>query len=210
MTETAQKALSILREPDQFQWYIIPIFVFVIYLYYNELHKKEYDAVLAGLAFWGMDWFNEIWNALVLHFTNFAPVWGAPWKTAYLIFVGLNIEITLMFATLGLASTKILSDNKKTKILGINNRWFFAIINSIFAVIIEEYLNYTGALTWEYSWWNATTPWLIFLIGYLPFFIVAYMVYDMKKMKNKIITVGAILGFDIICIIIFSGILGWI
>ena len=210
MTKSAQKAMEILRDPSLFQWYIIPIFVFVIYLYYNEIHNKQYSAVLAGLAFWGMDWFNEIWNALVLHFTNYAPVWGAPGKTALLIFVGLNIEITLMFATLGLASTKVLSDKKDKKILGINNRWFFAITNSIFAVLVEEYLHYAGALTWEYSWWNTGTPWLIFLIGYLPFFLVAYWVYDMKEMKNKIFAVTGILSFDAICIIIFSSILKWV
>jgi hypothetical protein len=30
-----------------------------------------------------MDWFNEIWNALVFHLTHYAPVWGAPGRTAY-------------------------------------------------------------------------------------------------------------------------------
>jgi hypothetical protein len=30
-----------------------------------------------------MDWFNEIWNSLVLHYSGYAPMWAAPGKTAF-------------------------------------------------------------------------------------------------------------------------------
>lgn len=46
---------------------------FVFYVYTVEVEKRSWSMVLAGLAFWGMDWFNEIWNSLVFHFTNHAP-----------------------------------------------------------------------------------------------------------------------------------------
>jgi hypothetical protein len=81
-----------------FQWYVIPLFALVVYIYASEYRNGNLDAIFAGLAFWGMGWFNEIWNGLVFHFTKFAPVWGAPAKTAYLILMGLNIEICFMFA----------------------------------------------------------------------------------------------------------------
>jgi hypothetical protein len=71
-------------------------------------------------------------------------------------------------------------------------------------------LNMAGALTWEYPWWSAGAPWLIFLIGYLPFFLVAFWVYDMPTVQQKIKTVGAIFAFDIICLVLFLGILNWI
>jgi len=32
----------------------------------------------------------------------------------------------------------------------------------------------------------------------------------MEKMKSKLIAVGTILGIDAACLIVFSGILGWI
>jgi hypothetical protein len=210
MTNSAVQALSILRDGSQFQWYVITLLAFLFYVYTVEVEKRNWSLVLAGLAFWGMDWFNEIWNGLVLHFTGFAPVWGAPGKTAYLILVGLNIEIMFMFAVSGVIWTKMLLPDKKARILGLPNRWFIAIAGSAFCVFVEYLLNSIGALTWEYVWWNRNAPWLIFLIGYLTFFIVAFWVYDMKDFKQKLWVVGALWGFDIACLILFLGILRWI
>ena len=59
-------------------------FALVVYIYAVEVERKNWNLFFAGLAFWGMDWFNEIWNGLVFHFNGYAPVWGAPGKTAYL------------------------------------------------------------------------------------------------------------------------------
>ncbi|MBN1351396.1 hypothetical protein JXJ21_18410 [candidate division KSB1 bacterium] len=209
-TQSATEALNILRDGSLFQWYVIPLFALVVYVYAVEVQKKDWNLVFAGLAFWGMDWFNEIWNSLVMHFTNYAPVWGAPGKTAYLILIGLNIEICFMFAISGIVWSKFLLDDKRTKVLGIPNRWVVAITGSVFCVVVEVLLNAIGALTWDYSWWNAGAPWLIFLIGYLQFFVVAFLVHDMKAIKSKAITVGVIYAVDIAAILIFGVILGWI
>ncbi len=210
MTESAHQALSILRDGSLFQWYVIPLFALVVYVYANEVEKRNWSLVFAGLAFWGMDWFNEIWNGLVFHFTQYAPVWGAPGSTAYLILIGLNIEICFMFAIAGIAFSKMLPKDKKMKMLGIPNRLLFAVVGAAFCVFVECLLNAVGALTWEYPWWNIGAPWLIFLVGYLYFFLVSFWVFDMESVKKKMITVGAILGFDIICLVIFMGILQWI
>jgi hypothetical protein len=75
---------------------------------------------------------------------------------------------------------------------------------------VEIVLNLVGALTWDYSWWGAGAPWLIFLIGYLPFFLVAFWVFDMDSLRKKITTVGIVYAFDIICLVLFVGILKWI
>jgi len=139
-TEAAKQALSVLRDPLYFQWYIIPIFVIVIYVYFAEVAKRNWSLALAGLAFWGMDWFNEIWNGLVFHFTQYAPVWGTPGKSAFVILIGLNIEISLMFAILGIACTQILPKDKSLKILGIPNRLFLAVVNSIICVIVSSHM----------------------------------------------------------------------
>jgi hypothetical protein len=48
------------------------------------------------------------------------------------------------------------------------------------------------------------------LIGYVPFFVVSFWVFDMKSIKNKIITVGTIFAIDAIALILFMGILKWI
>lgn len=64
-SEASQRALQILRDPSQFQWYVVPLFAFVVYAYAVEIERRRLDLVFAGLAFWGMDWFSEIWNGLV-------------------------------------------------------------------------------------------------------------------------------------------------
>ena len=209
-TESSQQALAILRNPSTFQWYIIPLVALFFYIYTLEVEKRNWSLILAGLTFWGMDWINEIWNSLVLYFTNYAPVWGAPGKTALLLLSGLNIEICFMFSIAGLIWCKMLPADKKTKILGLPNRWFYAIVGSIFCVIIEVILNSAGVLTWEYPWWSRSAPWLIFFIGYLPFFVMSYWVFDMKTLKSKLIATGTVWGIIIVSLIIFIPVLHWI
>ena len=209
-SDAAAQALKILRNGETFQWFVIPLFALIVYVYAVEVEKKNWSLVFAGLGFWFMDWFNEIWNGLVFHFTGYAPVWGAPGKTAFLILIGLNIEICFMFAVSGIIWSKMLLPDRKAKILGIPNRAFIAVAGAAFCVFIEYLLNSVGALTWDYAWWNAGAPWLIFLIGYLPFFVVAFWVFDMPTLRRKVITVGSIASFDLICLLVFGVILRWI
>jgi len=209
-TESAQKAAEILRDGSVFQWYVIPLFALVVYVYAVEIERRNWNLFFAGLAFWGMDWFNEIWNSLVFHFTGHAPVWGAPGQTAYLILIGLNIEICFMFAIAGITFGKMLPHDKRLKILGIPNRLLFAVLGSAFCVFVEILLSAIGALTWDYSWWSIGAPWLIWLIGYMPFFLVSFWVHDMESVKSKAITVGSIFAFDLLLILVFGVGLRWI
>jgi hypothetical protein len=210
MTEASEQALKILRDESLFQWYLIPLFAFVVYVYAVEVERRNWSAIFAGLAFYGMDLFNETWNALVLHFTDRSAVWTTPGDTAYLIFVGLTIEISAMFAVAGVIFTKMLPADKNLKILGIPNRWFFAVVNAIFCVFVEVLLNRADVLVWEYPWWNFPNIGLVFLLGYLPFMAVSFWVYDMEKIRNKIATVLVIYAVDLPAIILFAGLLGWI
>ncbi len=95
-------------------------------------------------------------------------------------------------------------------LVGLPNRLFFALAGSIFCVFVEILLNLMDALTWDYSWWSVRAPWLIILLGYFPFFMVSFWVYDMKTIKRKAITVGGIYLFNLVCLILFMGILKWI
>ena len=210
MTEFAQKALEILRDGDQFQWYVIPLLAIVVYIYVNEIEKRNWGVVFAGLAFWGMDWINEIVNSIFFYLNGRAPFWAAPGDTAYLIFIGLNIEIMFMFAFAGIAWSKILLPDKKSRILNIPNRWFVAVAGSAFCVVIEILLNAVDALTWDWTWWDADTPWLIFFFGYLHFFVVAFWVHDMDSIRKKMITTGSIWTIALILILVFGVGLGWL
>jgi hypothetical protein len=210
MTEASEQALRILRDESLFQWYLIPLFAFVVYVYAVEVERRNWSGVFAGLAFYGMDLFNETWNALVLHFTDRSAVWTTPGDTSYLILVGLTIEISAMFAVAGVVFTKMLPADKSLRVLGIPNRWFFAVANAILCVFVEVLLNRADVLVWEYPWWNFPNIGLIFLLGYLPFMAVSFWVYDMEKIRNKIATVLVIYAVDLSAIILFAGLLGWI
>lgn len=209
-SENAQQALAILRDAGHFSWNIVPILVLVLYVYAVEVERRNWNVVFAGLALWGMDWFNEIWNSLVFHFTQYAPLWSAPGETTYLILIGLNIEICLMFAILGVVGVKMLPADRQTRILGLPNRWFLAVALSVFAVVVELFLNAVDALTWDYSWWSARSPLPIVVAGYLHFFVIAFWVHDMQSVRRKAITVGSIYAFDGLCLVVFGAVLGWI
>ena len=220
-TPESQAALDILRVfPAEFKWYLIPLFAIVVYMYAVEIEKNNWSRVLAGLAFFGMDLFNETWNALILYFTDYSAFWTCAGETGFLIFVGLNIEISLMFAMAGIAFTKMLPEDKHMKLdlnkikipIKIPNRWAFAVGNSVFCVFVEVILNQAGALIWEYPFWEATLIGVIPIIifGYLHFMIVSFWVYDMEEIKNKIIVVASILVFDFLAIGLFVVVLGWI
>lgn len=210
MSDFALQALSRLRDGSNFQWYVIPLLAFVFYVYTVEAEKRNWNLVLAGLAFWGADWLNEIFNSLVLRFTGYAPIWAEPGPTAYLILVGLNIETMFMFAVAGIIWTKMLHPDKNFKYLGIPNRWAVALGGAAFSVFVEYLLNSVNALTWDYAWWNRGMPWLIYLFGYLWFFVFAFWVFDMKEFKQKVQVVAVLWAVDVLALIVFAGFLKWI
>ncbi len=210
LTDYARQALEILRDGSQFQWYVIPLLALVFYVYVTEIEKRNWNLVFAGLAFWGMDWINEIVNSIFFHLNGRAPFWGAPGNTAYLILIGLNIEIMFMFAIAGIVWSKMLLPGKGAKILRVPNRWFVAIAGSVFCVFVEVLLNAVDALTWDWSWWDANTPWLIFLFGYLTFFVVAFWVHDMDTLKQKTTAVSVIWSIVLLLVLVFGVGLHWI
>jgi hypothetical protein len=210
MTEAAQQAFSILRDPGNFQWYVITLLVIVVYIYNSTIQERRWNLLFAGLAFWGADWVNEILNSVFFHLNGRAPLWGTPGSTAYLILIGLNIEIMFMFSIAGIAWSKMLLPDPKTKILGIPNRIFIAVAGSLFSVFVEIILNRIGALTWDWSFWDANTPWLIIIFGYLWFFAIAFWVHDMNDVKKQARAVGVLWGIVAVLVAVFGLWLGWI
>jgi len=210
LSPASQQALSILRDSSLFQWYVIPLFALVVYVYAVEIERRAWSTVLAGLAFYGMDLFNEICNSLILHFTQRSALWTTPGDTAYLMLIGLTIEISFMFAIAGIAFVKMLPQDRHMKILGIPNRWFLAVANSVFCVFVEVLLNRIDVLVWEYCFWNFPNVFLIIILGYMSFMVVAFWVYDMEKIRSKILVVATIYGVNLAAVILFGCILKWI
>lgn len=203
--ETTLTALSILRNGENFQWYVITLFAFVIYIYVNEISKNNWKSIAAGLSLYMVHWFFEILNALIQHFSGHA-LWTVPTGTSFLILVGVGVELSLMFSVAGLIFSKLLPEDPNTKILGINSRLFFAIFNAAFFSIFEIFLAKTPAFVWIYPWWGALP---VFVTVYIPFFIVSMYSYDWKQSIQKRV-IGSLAIINILMLILFAGILKWI
>jgi hypothetical protein len=211
MTATsALQAQALLRDPAHFQWYVVTFLLLVLYAYGEQVAARRWSVVLGAAAFWLLDWVNEIWNGLLFHFSGFAPAWSTPGPSAYVILIGLNIEICFMFALMGLFALRILPADRHMKIFGINNRWFLAAANSVLCVLVELWLNHIGALVWEWPSWNVRAPYLIWLIGYLPFFVVAYWVHDMHAPRRQLAVVGALAALVAGALLLFGVGLHWL
>ena len=203
--EATQTALSILRSGEPFEWYVVSLLALTLYAYVNEISKKNWKVVAGGLALYMVHWSVEIINALIQHFSGHA-LWTVPSGTAFLILVGVGIEISLMFPVIGLTMCKLLPENPDQKIWGIGNRLLFALVNAALVSIIEIFLAKTPTFVWVYPWWGAVP---VFITVYIPFFVAAFYVYDWKPAAQRRF-LGTLFVLNLIALILFAGILGWI
>jgi hypothetical protein len=203
--EGTAMALSILRSGNPFQWYVITLLALTLYVYINEASQKNWKGIAAGLSLYMVHWFVEIINALIQHFSGHA-LWTVPTGTAFLILVGVGVEISLMFSISGLILSKLLPADPKMKILGINNRLLFAVANAAFYSIIEIFLVKTPTFLWVYPWWGAFP---VFITVYIPFFLAAFYAYDWQP-KTQVAFIGSLFGINAASLVVFAGVLGWI
>ncbi len=208
--EATDMALAILRRGEFFNLYAIFMIVVVLYIYFSEYQKKNYRAIVAGLTLYGIHWFVEIVNAIIQHISGHA-LWTVPSGTAYLIFIGVGIELSLMFAIAGIVQSKLLPEDPKEKMFSIGRfnvpkPLAIAIGNALLASIIEIFLIFTDTFVWVWGWWNAVT---VFIFVYIPFFVVsAYSYYWKPKKQRNIILIMIIL--NVLLVVIFGFILNWI
>jgi len=116
-----------------------------------------------------------------------------------------------MFAIAGIIYYHTLPDKREVRILGIPNRWFWAIVYSVFCVFVECLLNIGGHLVWEYPFWKLSFGgvWLIFLLGYFPFFSAAILVIARRTNRSKVRAIGLIYSVPILMNLIGKGIFHW-
>jgi hypothetical protein len=98
--DVTQQALAILRSGEPFQWYVITLLALVVYVYFDEISKKNWKGIAAGLALYMVHWLYEIVNALIQHFSGHA-LWTVPGGTAFLLLIGVGVELSLMFSIAG-------------------------------------------------------------------------------------------------------------
>ncbi len=102
--------------------------------------------------------------------------------------------------------SELTPEEYKTKVKAILGRIGVIVFGSIAAVIIEILLNKCYVLTWEKPWWQPNFPFILFLIGYVPFYVAAVVIHDLPR-KWQLIGLGAIL-FVVVLLLIISGSLG--
>jgi hypothetical protein len=208
--EFTHEAERLLRAPGHLNWSTVTLLALVVYVYAVEVERRNWDAILAGLAFWLMDWFNELINALVLHVNGNAALWTVTGTSSYVILIGLTIEISLFFAINGIVFVKLLPPDPRTRILGIPNRWAIAIALSLVSVGVELLLHADGVFHWYYSWWNVASFPVIVLLGYLTFYVVAFVVYDAPRRSTQLAIVGGLAALDLTLGLVLGPALGWI
>ena len=177
----ADLAKAAVRSTANFNWTFIAILAFVVMIYVDEIHKKNYKAIAAALMLYSVHWLYEIANAFICHFSGYALWTVSPESTSYILLIGVSWELSMMFAVAGFTS-KLLPANKDMKILGINNRIVFAIGSALFFSLVEIFLAWTPAFIWVYRWWGAIP---VFITTYIPFFLASYLIYDKEPKVQK-------------------------
>ena len=189
----AEAAQAMVRDTSNFNWTFIALLAFVAVIYVGEIKSKNWKVIASALALYSVHWFYEIINAVICHFSGYALWTVSAASTSYILLVGVSWELSMMFAIAGMTA-KLLPDDKSKKVIGINNRVFYAIVAALGFSLVEIFLASTPAFIWVYPWWGALP---VFITTYIPFFLAAFLIYD-KKPKTQKIFIGTLVAIDII------------
>jgi hypothetical protein len=114
-----------------------------------------------------------------------------------------------MFALAGIVYAKLLPADRATRLFGIPNRLAVALGLSLVSVAVEVFLHATGTFHWEYWWWNTASLPVIFIFGYLWFYLYAAWVYDASPPTRWII-LGVLAATNLAMGLVFGVGLGWL
>lgn len=178
----ADIANQAIRSTENFNWTFITLFALVVFIYASELKNRNFKGIVAALSLYGVHWLYEITNAIIQHATGYALWTVSPESTSFILLIGVSWELSLMFSVAGLALSKLLPEDPKKRLLGMNNRVLFAIANAAFFGFFEIFLAGTPAFIWTYTWWGAIP---VFVTTYIPFFLAAFLMHDAKPKTQK-------------------------
>ena len=178
------------RSTENFNWTFIFILAVVFYVYWSEIHKKNTDAVCAGLALYGVHWLYEIGNALIAHAFG-SPLWAVSNEpTTYNLLIGVCWELSMMFSLAGIISFKMLPHDRTKRYFakngkgGVSCKLVGALEMALLFALFESFLAGTSnhSFIWVYKWWGVLP---VFLTTYIPFFLASNYVPDMKPKARK-------------------------
>lgn len=181
----------VVRSTENFNWTFIFILAVVFYIYWNEIRKKNWEVVYAGLALYGVHWLYEICNAIIGHFSGY-PLWSVSnQSTTFILLIGVCWELSMMFSIAGMISFKMLPEDRSKRYFfkdgkgGISCKLLSALEVALLFALVESFLAGTSnnSFIWVYKWWGVLP---VFITTYIPFFLAANYVPDMEPKKRKI------------------------
>ena len=178
------------RSTENFNWTFIFILAVVFYIYWSEIHRRNTEAVCAGLALYGVHWLYEIYNAVIGKAFGY-PLWSVSnASTTFILLVGVCWELSMMFSIAGMISFKMLPQDRTKRYFarngkgGIPCRLAGALEMALLFALFESFLAGTSnhSFIWVYRWWGVVP---VFITTYVPFFLAANYVPDMEPKKRK-------------------------
>lgn len=179
------------RSTENFNWTFIFILAVVFYVYWSEIHKKNTDAVVAGLALYGVHWLYEIANAIIGHVAGY-PLWSVSNEsTTFILLIGVCWELSMMFSLAGIISFKMMPQDRSKRYFakngrkGVSCKLVVALEMALLFALVESFLAGTSnhSFIWVYKWWGVLP---VFITTYIPFFLASNYVPDMEKKKRNI------------------------
>ncbi len=196
----------IVRSTDNFNWTFIFILAVVFYVYWTEIRNKNFKAIYASLALYGVHWLYEIANAVIGHVFGY-PLWTVSnQSTTFILLIGVCWELSMMFSLAGMISWKMLPDDRDTRYFakngkkGISCKLVGAIEMALLFALVESFLAGTSnhSFIWVYKWWGVLP---VFITTYIPFFLASNYVPDMEPKKRNRFLIG-IWSLVALCLII--------
>ena len=178
------------RSTENFNWTFIFILAVVFYVYWTEIHKKNYEAVFAGLALYGVHWLYEICNAIIGHVFGY-PLWSVSNEsTTFILLIGVCWELSMMFSLAGIISFKMMPQDRTKRYFakngrkGVSCKLVVALEMALLFALFESFLAGTSnhSFIWVYKWWGVVP---VFITTYVPFFLASNYVPDMEPGARK-------------------------
>ena len=161
----------------------------MFYIYWTEIHKKNTEAVCAGLALYGVHWLYEICNAVIAKIAGY-PLWSVSNEsTTFILLIGVCWELSMMFSIAGIISFKMLPHDRTKRYFakngsgGVSCKLVGALEMALLFALFESFLAATSnhSFIWVYKWWGVLP---VFITTYIPFFLASNYVPDMEPKKR--------------------------
>ena len=184
----------VVRSTENFNWTFIFILAVVFYVYWTEAKNKDYKAIVAGFALYGVHWLYEIANALIAHFFEY-PLWSVSNEsTTFILLIGVCWELSMMFSLAGIISYKMLPEKPTNK-----QKLYGALSMALLFALFESFLAGTSnhSFMWVYKWWGVIP---VFITTYIPFFLASnYVPFWEKKKQTRFLAI--IWGTVALCLV---------